>query len=81
MAYSEVSVVVEGAEEENLTFADDALMKDYIERIRQEAEADGYPTEVFITYHEHAGWPYSDCDCKQYETDHKPAYSWNMKDA
>lgn len=73
--YAEVSVVVDGALEESETFYDETPLSEYVESIRQEAEGHGYPTEVYVLYHDHSP---SECECAQYVTDHHPAYSWNV---
>jgi hypothetical protein len=75
MAYAEVEVIVNGALDSTETFFDETLLSERIEQIRQDAESDGYPTEVFITHHEHDP---RECECAQYVTDHHPAYSWNV---
>lgn len=80
MAYAEVEVVVDGAVEKLETFHDEALMREFIDSIREDAEGDGYPTEVFVQYHDHDDLlEDQECACTQYLTDHKPAYSWNME--
>jgi hypothetical protein len=74
-AYAEVTVIVDGALDQEITFTDETLMRDFIDKIREDAESDGYPTEVFVLYHEHEP---GDCECVQYVTDHRPAYAWNI---
>jgi len=73
--YAEVTVIVDGALEESQTFHDEALMRDFIDTIREEAEGHGYLTEVFVMYHDHADG--IDCECAQYVTDHHPTYTYN----
>jgi hypothetical protein len=73
-AYADVSVVVDGALEEEHRFTDEALMTDYIRTVQDEAEGHGYRTEVFILEHDHEP---AECECIQYVQDHKPAYTFN----
>lgn len=47
-AHATVDVIVNGALEESATFTDETLMADFIAGVREDAEGDGYPTEVFI---------------------------------
>ena len=79
MAYAELSVIVDGALETEETFHDETLMSARVEEIKEDARGDGYPTEVFILYHEHDDLTGDqECACVQYVTDHRPAYAWNM---
>jgi hypothetical protein len=78
MAYSEISVVVDGALEEEQTFTDYLLEAEYLDRIEEEATDHGYPTEVFRLYHEHNPSD-EDCGCIQYVQDHHPYASYNTK--
>ena len=79
MTYAEVTVIVDGAEEQFETFTDYLLMEQFIDGAREDAEGDGYPTEVYVQYHEH-DLQDTECSCAQYETDHHPQYSWNNGD-
>ena len=74
--YADVTVIVDGAVGTENTFYDYALMEQFIDTIRDEAMGDGYPTDVYIQYHEH-DMTDNECMCAQYETDHHPDYSWN----
>lgn len=78
MAYAEVSVIVDGALDEEATFYDETLMNDWLHHLKDESIGHGYPTEVYVRYHEHE---LSECECAQYETDHNPAYKWNVDDS
>lgn len=79
MAYADVTVVVDGAEESCETFHDETLLREHIDQVREDARGDGYPTEVYVLYHEHSDLPDDgECACVQYVTDHKPAYAWNV---
>lgn len=76
MTYATVTVVVDGALESEETFFDYLLQDQFIDSVREDAESDGYPTEVYVQYHEHE--PSDECECAQYETDHHPAFAWNV---
>lgn len=76
MAYAEVTVVVNGAVEQQLNIHDDALLTDFIDQEANEAASHGYPTQVYILYHEHHDE--TPCECAQYVQDHRPAYEWNV---
>ena len=70
MTYADVSVIVDGALEEERTFHDETLMNDYLRQIKDEAAADGIRTEVYVLWHEHDDM--DECECIQYVTDHHP---------
>jgi hypothetical protein len=76
--YAEVTVIVDGAMEDCEIFHDDTLLSEFVDTIREEAESDGYPTQIFVQYHDHE--VADDCECAQFETDHHPAYSFNEAD-
>jgi hypothetical protein len=80
MVYATVTVLVDGALEQEDTFFDETAMRAWIDGVGQDAVADGYPTEVYIVEHAHA-WDDTDdeCTCAQYLTDHHPAYQWNTR--
>jgi hypothetical protein len=78
MSYAEVTVIVDGAFEESETFHDEALLSHYIAAIQDEAEGHGYPTEVYVLWHEHDDEG-EECECVQYVTDHRPYASWNIE--
>jgi hypothetical protein len=73
--YAETSVIVDGALEESETFFDYALLDEYVDSVREDAEGHGYPTELYILWHDHKP---AECECIQYVQDHKPAHSWNF---
>jgi hypothetical protein len=75
--YAEVTVIVDGALDQEATFTDYLLQEQFVDGVREDAEADGYPTEVFVIEHEHA--PGAECECVQYVTDHHPRYAWNQE--
>lgn len=77
MSYAEVTVVVDGAEQELSIINDPDQMISYIERIESEAVADGLPTEVYVIEHPH-DMDDEECACVQYLTDHRPRWSWNV---
>lgn len=75
--YAEVSVVVDGAQEDFIPFWDETLMNEFIEDIHAEAIGHGYPTEIYVMYHDHD--IALECECAQYVTDHHPVFSWNTE--
>ena len=77
--YADVTVIVDGAVGTEDTFYDYALMEQFIDTIRDEAMGDGYPTDVYIQYHEH-DMTDNECICAQYETDHHPTTHGIMTD-
>jgi hypothetical protein len=77
--FAELTIVVDGAVEETPTFLDECAMRDYIGAIEDEAKSDGYPTEVYVTYHNHDLYLDDGCECAQYVTDGRPAYSFNVE--
>jgi hypothetical protein len=70
MIYADVSVIVNGALEEERTFHDETLMNDYLGQIEDEAKGDGIRTEIYVLWHEHDDM--DGCACIQYATDHHP---------
>lgn len=69
-----VTVIVDGALEEEETFRDYLLFDHYLSSLKEDAASHGYPTDVFALYHLHdedAGH----CECIQFETDHSPIWS------
>lgn len=76
--YAEVTVIVDGAVEQTEIFHDQALLNQFVDGVREDAESDGYPTEVYVQYHEH-DLTSQECECAQYETDHHPAYAYNVE--
>ncbi|PZR66789.1 MAG: hypothetical protein DLM66_12875 [Candidatus Dormiibacter spiritus] len=76
MAYADVSVVVNGALDEERTFTDQLLLDDYVAQVGEEAGGDGYPTEVFVVWHEHDP-DVEECECAQFLTNHHPYAAWN----
>jgi hypothetical protein len=77
MAYAEVTVIVDGAVEQEETFHDYLLMNAFIDGVREDAAGDGYPTEVYVMEHEHDETG-QECSCAQYVADHHPRHAWNM---
>jgi hypothetical protein len=72
--YADVSVVVDGALEDEQTFYDETLMAEFIREIEDEARSDGYPTQVYVLFHDH---PEGECECIQYVQSHKPYAEFN----
>lgn len=74
--YADVSVVVDGALEESPRFYDECALNAYLAEIEADAADHGYPTEVYVLYHDHEP---RECECVQYLQDHKPTYSYNQR--
>lgn len=72
LEYAEVTVLVDGAQDDYQLFASDNDVTDFVEQVRQGSEDQGYRTEIFILWHEHS--EQDDCQCSQYVTDHHPQY-------
>jgi hypothetical protein len=77
--HADVTVVVDGAVENDRMFTDYALMEDFIAEIAAEAHDHGYLTEVYVMYHDHEVG--IDCECAQFVTDHHPLYTFNGSNA
>lgn len=77
--YSEVTVIVDGAQEEDETFTDYLLQEEFITKIGMDAVDHGYHTEVFVINHEH-DMTDEECSCVQMLTDHSPYQEWNKPD-
>ena len=75
MAYDDVSVVVDGALEEERTIHDYLLLEEYVAAVKDDAIGHGYPTQIYVLHHEHNYSPDHDCECVQYVTDHLPYWS------
>ena len=68
--YAELSVIIDGALDEDATFYDETLLSAWLDGLQEDANSDGYTREVYRVDHEH---DYSDeCECVQYLTDHHP---------
>ncbi len=72
--YADLTVIVDGAIETEETHYDYALLRDAIVMYQHDAEGHGYPTDIFVQYHDHDPGP---CECAQFETDHRPFWSSN----
>lgn len=71
MSYADISVVCDGALDESVTFTDETVLSEYLEKLAEEARGDGVTLEVYRSDHEHED-DGSECCCVQYETDHHP---------
>ena len=74
--YQTITVIVDGALEEEVDFTDYLRAEAYLEEIRADSIAHGYPTEIYILEHYHL--PGDDCQCIQYETDLRPFETINV---
>jgi hypothetical protein len=75
--YAEVTVIIDGAVETEEIYHDQVFMDHCLESIAEDALGHGYPTEVYIMYHDHAFG--MDCECIQYVADHRPVFQYNME--
>jgi len=71
--YADVTVIVDGAVEEEERFTDEAMMRDYIAGIEEEQVGHGYPVEVYVIEHDHAP---AECECHQYVQDGRPRFTF-----
>lgn len=71
--YADVTVVVEGAVEEDRRFFDSALLQEFIEELRREQQDSGYNFAIVL---EHDHDPTADCSCVEYLQDHRPTYEF-----
>jgi hypothetical protein len=73
--FIETTLIVEGVVDEVTVFEDDDELDKYIERLEAERERIQAETEwqVYVLRHDHA--PDIECECAQYEQDHRPAYT------
>jgi len=75
--YADVSVIVDGALEEDERFHDYMLLDAFVSVIEEDQKDHGYPVEVYILEHDHEE-PNGDeeCACAQYLQDHRPSYTF-----
>lgn len=74
MAYWQVSVICEGALDEDRQLTD-AQLQPFVDSIEEWANA--HPdkdVEIYTLFHDHARG--RECECIQYVTDHHPAHAW-----
>lgn len=78
MDYRTVTVVVDGALEDEQYFTNDVAGSDalsaYLDRTYEAAIGDRKRTEVYVLYHSHEIG--AECECAQYATDHRPEFVW-----
>ncbi len=77
MTYATVTVMVDGALEDECDIHDYLLLEEFISSIGDEAIGHGYPTELFVLHHEHANTG-DECHCIQYAQDLRPTHVWNV---
>ena len=75
--YATITVIVDGTLEEEATFTDDLLLREYLRDLADDAASHGYPTEVYVLTHEHAN-DGRECECIQYAQDHQPVHTFNV---
>ena len=76
MNYDEVSVIIDGALDEERTFTLPDQLPDeeaFLAELKREADSAGFTADIYLTYHPHAP---ADCECSQFATDHSPAYTY-----
>jgi hypothetical protein len=76
MTYADVSLVVEGALDNQSVAYTETDVDEYVQAAEAEAKADGLHTEVYVLWHEHDETN-EECACVQYLTDHHPYASFN----
>lgn len=75
-AYTDVTLVVDGALDSETRYADDALMQQEIDLLRIEAEQIGATFEIFLVVHNHA--PTNECGCVEALQDHRPSFVFDF---
>lgn len=75
MSYADVTVVVDGAVEEEVRIRDETILREFLADAEDEAKGHGYPTQVYVVHHDHDEYP---CSCIEYLQDHKPAVEVNV---
>lgn len=74
--YADVSVIWNGALDEETTVYEDEEVDAIIAEAQAEAERDGSSlVQVFVLWHEHDN-DGQECECVQYLTDHRPSYEF-----
>ena len=77
MTYATLSVVIDGAVDEEDDYFDQTLLDDRLWNIAEESQAHGYHTAVYVLYHDHDR-SVVDCECVQYLQDHHPLAEYNV---
>ena len=77
MTYATLSVVIDGAVDEEDDYFDQTLLDDRLWHLAEESQAHGYPTSVYVLYHDHDR-SVVDCECVQYLQDHRPLAEYNV---
>lgn len=74
MRYADVSVIVEGALDQETTVKNETELQRYVAVLQIDANKQGFTAEVYVVWHEHEAYGNvdADCDCIQYVTDHSP---------
>lgn len=76
--YDQITVIVDGALEEEENFFDETLEHEFCMKIRDEALGHGYPVEIYRITHDHDA--NLECECVQYSQDHRPIYAFNISE-
>jgi hypothetical protein len=74
-AHATTSLIVDGALEEEHTFHDETLLREYVSECERDAAGHGYPTQLFVIFHDHEAG--IECECIQFSQDHHPYAEWN----
>jgi hypothetical protein len=74
-AHAAVTVIVDGALDQEEVFTDYLRLEEFLSQVGDDAESDGYLTEVFVLEHDHEIG--IECECAQYALDHRPTYVFN----
>jgi len=75
MAFTEITVVVDGAEMHHETYRSVYDAAALIQKTEQDAQTDGLHTQIYVVNHDHPDT--YECVCVEYLTDHRPEYEWN----
>lgn len=76
MAYADVSVVWEGALDQEVIKHTDKQVDAFVNKLAKQVGTDH--VQVYVVWHDH---PESmECECVQYLTDHRPYMEWNAEE-
>lgn len=75
--YAEITVIVEGAVDEEFIATDETILSEQMRELEEEACDSGYTFEVHRQDHDHEQG--IDCECAQYATDHRPYRVFNPR--
>lgn len=86
MAYTEVTLVVEGAVDQEWQVGPDGSLQDLVNNLDKEQAKEGWTGQLYVLHHEHEPPPADlgpvddldalGCECAQYAQDHRPYRVW-----